>query len=202
MPVALSFDDGPHPDWTPKILDALDEADAKATFFVVGELAARHKDIVRDELARGHQVQPHCWRHDDQHSNMEREAIDADITKTLDVLKSLGAPTPTLWRPVNGDINQAHSYDVAAAHGLELILWDVDVCDYKIEQTVDAMTQQIRTGRPQPGHNQPKPLEENSVVLMHDGRISAGRTTCENTVDLIAPLAGIARERGWTFRFA
>ena len=53
MPGATSFDDGPRPDWTPKILDALDGADAKATFFVGGELAARHKDIVRDELARG-----------------------------------------------------------------------------------------------------------------------------------------------------
>lgn len=202
MPVALSFDDGPHPDWTPKILDALDEADAKATFFVVGELAARHKDIVCDELARGHRVQPHCWSHSRGHGQMKPDELDADITQTLDVLTSLGAPTPTLWRPVGGETNQPHSDKVAAAHDLELIFWDVDVRDFALEQTADAMVQQVRTGEPQPEYDQPKPLTEDSVVLMHDGRLNTERMTCENTVDLIGPLAGIVRERGWTFRFA
>jgi peptidoglycan-N-acetylglucosamine deacetylase len=201
MPVALSFDDGPHPDWTPKILDALDEADAKATFFVVGELAARHKDIVRDEFARGHQVQPHCWSHSRGHHQMKPDEIDDDITKTLGVLQSLGAPTPRLWRPVGGETKPPYTEKIAAAHNLELIRWDVDVRDFDPKQTADAMLQQIRTGQPQPGWDQPRPLTEDSVVLMHDGLATTDRTTCESTVDLIGPLAGIVRERGGTFRF-
>ena len=61
------------------------------------------------------------------------------------------------------------------------------------------MLDQLRTGKPQPGYDQPKPLTENSVVLMHDGRLNTARLTAENTVGLIEPFAELVRSRGWTF---
>ena len=63
MEVALTFDDGPHPDGTRRILALLQEHGVKATFFVSGERASQHREAVQDVLASGHSVQPHCWAH-------------------------------------------------------------------------------------------------------------------------------------------
>src|SRR5262245_63413422 len=62
--VALTFDDGPHPRFTRSVLDALDAAGARATFFVIGEKGERHPELVRELVARGHLVGIHGTRHD------------------------------------------------------------------------------------------------------------------------------------------
>ena len=59
--IALTFDDGPDPEGTPRILDLLAEHGARATFFVFGEKAHRHPELIARALAAGHAIQPHCW---------------------------------------------------------------------------------------------------------------------------------------------
>src|SRR6478735_7834989 len=61
--VALTFDDGPHPQWTPRLLDLLDRHGAKATFFMVGEMAMRHPDLVDRVISAGHAIGNHSWNH-------------------------------------------------------------------------------------------------------------------------------------------
>jgi len=200
VPISLTFDDGPHPDWTPDVLKALKRANVLATFFVVGELADRHSEIVREALADGHSIQPHCWSHAKSYRDMVSfEEIDADITRVLEVLDGLQVPRPRLWRPIGGDPHPVHSAPVAAKHDLQLTYWEVDVRDFDPDQTTEAMLDQLRTGKPQPGYDQPKPLTDNSAVLMHDGRLNTARLTAENTVALIGPLAELVRSRGWAF---
>src|SRR6188768_4238305 len=87
--VALTFDDGPSPASTPKILDLLDSAKAKATFFVIGKKAEAHPELVREILARGHGVAMHSYAHHRLFSLKSARYVRDDLTKALDVLAKI-----------------------------------------------------------------------------------------------------------------
>ncbi len=99
--VALTFDDGPDPEWTPKILDILKEKKAPATFFVIGESANEYDDIVKREYAHGEEIGNHTFTHPDfetiKKSDLE---IQLNLTELL-IESSLGVKT-TLFRPPYG----------------------------------------------------------------------------------------------------
>ncbi len=105
--VALTFDDGPHPANTPSILDALDAAGARATFFMQGSSAKQHPELVRDVHARGHLVANHAF----SHRPPEQLGTHAYVREVLDTHALLcdltGAPLPRLFRPPYGTITPA-----------------------------------------------------------------------------------------------
>jgi peptidoglycan-N-acetylglucosamine deacetylase len=182
--IALTFDDGPDPVWTPRVLDALAEAGAPATFFVVAPLAARHPAILRRALAEGHEVALHCARHA-RHDRMGAEGIRSDAREGLRTLRALGHE-PKDWRAPWGVVTRASEY-VAAGLGLRLVGWTADSEDWRGD-TADVML-----GRLGPG------IEDGAVVLMHDGLgPGALRDGCGPTVDLVAPLLSLAASRGLT----
>ena len=94
----LTFDDGPDPAWTPAVAQALGRAGVRATFFVVGERAADHPDLVRDLLAAGHEVELHCMHHV-RHTGGSAEAIDADMRDGAVLLRELGRRRAATARP-------------------------------------------------------------------------------------------------------
>jgi peptidoglycan/xylan/chitin deacetylase (PgdA/CDA1 family) len=208
--VALTFDDGPDSVWTAKVLDALDDAEVKATFFVIGERVRRPPELVSEALARGHSVQPHCWLHT-FHRQMTYGEIEEDIDRTLEALSSADAPTPTFWRPPFGNVKRPDSFEIARKRQLRLTTWTANPRDYMGESTsavmlealqplpapnlLPAVVRQLRAGRVPPS------LRPGPVILLHDavGVFGAQRTTCENTVELILPLAQLVREHGWDF---
>lgn len=184
MSVALTFDDGPDTDWTLKLLETLARFDAKATFFVQGERLVEQPEIAREAVAAGHELQPHCFEH-----NSHRELSDAEITNDIErLLDALGdhagVTAPTLWRPPYGHIRSPVTYEIAAAHGLEVVTWTLNTCDWGA-LTVEAMWDEITQGsRPMSA------LEPDSVVLMHD---FAG----EQLVPLLEKLIAEIQDRGW-----
>jgi peptidoglycan-N-acetylglucosamine deacetylase len=184
VPVALTFDDGPDPRWTPELLATLAGFDAKATFFVQGERLIEHPEVAREAVAAGHELQPHCFEH-----RSHRELSDAEIARDLErLLEALrvqaGAGQPTLWRPPYGHIRIPATYEIAAAHGLEVVTWTLNTCDWG-GHSAEAMWAEITEGtRPMAA------LEPNSVVLMHD---FAG----EQLVQLLERLIPQIRSRGW-----
>lgn len=103
--VALTFDDGPSPQTTPRVLEQLAAAGVCATFFVVGRKAQAHPALVRDIVAGGHQVGLHGFEHDRLFSLRFRAHVAADIRRTQDVIESAGAPRPTLFRPPIGFVS-------------------------------------------------------------------------------------------------
>jgi peptidoglycan-N-acetylglucosamine deacetylase len=185
-PVALTFDDGPDPEWTPPVLEALRHAGVRATFFVVAEQIDEPDGgrLLAAILQAGHSIQPHCSRHI-RHTELTLAELREDIAGVLRALARHGVSEPRFWRPPYGEIHPEHSARVADESGLKLELWTHDPCDYAgipSREMLDSLDS----------------LKANSVILLHDSRRYTDRTdSAANTVALIEPLTTLIRERGY-----
>jgi len=180
--LALTFDDGPDPDWTPRVLDALADADARATFFVLTLRAAAHPRLVARMLDEGHAIGVHAHEHV-RHTDLDAQAGAADLGRALRILDGLGAD-PVLWRTPWG-VEAPWTAGLARARGLRLVHWTADTHDWRGDEAaamLDAIRDDVRAG---------------AVVLAHDGLgPGARRDDCAQTVALIGPLVALGRERG------
>lgn len=177
--VALTFDDGPDPAWTPRVLDELAASRAPATFFVVAPRAVRHPALLGRAASEGHEVALHCVSHD-RHDRMSRAEILADATEGLRLLGGLGH-TIRLWRTPWGVVTP-DTVDVARSLGLGLLGWTTDSEDWRGEPP-GVMIRRIS-------------LADGAVVLMHDGLgPGATRGGCAETVALVSPLVSLLRSR-------
>jgi len=157
--VYLTFDDGPHPEYTPQMLDVLARHGARATFFVVGSLAQAYPDIIQRIAAEGHTIANHTWRHEDL-AGLSRPAFDETISRTQMVLGDLATPC---LRPPYGSVD-AYTREWASDHGLSLMMWDTSPSDWlrpPAEEIADYIVQWARPG---------------VVLLMHDGGGDRSRT--------------------------
>ena len=121
--VALTFDDGPDPVHTPKVLDLLGAAGARGTFFVVGERAAGAPDLVREMAARGHEVENHTW----SHGNLWLRgpgATEREIVRTHEVVHDLTGRPPRFFRPPWGMVNLA-VFPTLRRLGTPCVLWSL-----------------------------------------------------------------------------
>jgi peptidoglycan/xylan/chitin deacetylase (PgdA/CDA1 family) len=182
--IELTFDDGPHPVWTPAVLRALEAIGALATFYVVAPLARVHAPVVRRAAAAGHEIGLHCYEHV-RHSSRERGEVERDTDRALAVLAGLGV-TPRRWRTPWGD-TAGWSAAVAAERRLRIAGWSADTHDWRGDSWRSML------GRLEAG------LRPGDVVLMLDGvGPGARRRGCRETVALLGPLAELARARGWS----
>ena len=180
--ISLTFDDGPDPVWTPRVLDALLASDARATFFVVTPLARRHPLLISEMLARGHSVEFHCVEHV-RHSELDRGEVERDARVGLKDLELLGVK-PRLWRTPWGIVS-SYTTELALEIGLEITGWTEDTHDWRGD-TASSMIEDVGPT-----------LAPGSVVLMHDGiGPGARRDGCEETVALIKPLVRRIRQLG------
>src|SRR5256885_5116130 len=101
--IALTFDDGPNATLTPKLLDLLAARHLKATFFVVGQNAADHPDILKRAVREGHEIGNHSWSHPNL-GKMSDEAVRRELQKTDDAITAAIGKRPTLFRPPYGSI--------------------------------------------------------------------------------------------------
>jgi peptidoglycan-N-acetylglucosamine deacetylase len=122
--IALTFDDGPHPAFTRSVLESLDRAGMKATFFVIGEKAARHPDVLREIVAAGHSVGVHGHRHDRALSFRSLARVRADLVRSVELIEKATGARPTLYRPAVGQTNPRIAR-AAADLGLTLVGWTV-----------------------------------------------------------------------------
>ena len=154
-PVYLTFDDGPDPVYTPRVLDMLDEAGFRATFFVIGELAQRFPHLVRSLVDRGHDVGNHSYSHPHPRflgADRARREVAEGAKAIADIL---GQP-PRLFRAPHGTRNPAMLAE-AGQQGETVIHWDVSAIDWGPLASTRGIAR--RLGRAAPGH----------IVLMHDG---------------------------------
>jgi len=178
-PIALTFDDGPDPVWTPLVLEALASVRARATFFVVALRAKRYPSLLTRMQEDGHDVGFHCTKHI-RHDTMTTDEIDADVESGLTLL----AGSVRLWRTPWGIVTSA-TKAVARKYGLTLVGWTADTGDWRGDTPGEML------GRVEGN------LVPQAIVLMHDG-IGPGATRdgCAMTVDIISPLVSLARSRG------
>src|SRR5262249_12790075 len=130
--VSLTFDDGPHPELTPRILDALSEFGAKATFFMIGERAGAQPDILRRIIAEGHTLGSHTQHHVDL-SRTGYGTARRECRESREILNQAGAKV-TYLRPPWGKMSP-FTLPAVAASGMAVALWTMDSMDY---QPVDA----------------------------------------------------------------
>lgn len=186
-PVALTFDDGPHREWTPRVLQALADEQITATFFLQGDRLEQAPQLARRAAAAGHSLQAHCYKHRSHHALSETE-IAADLRRLLDAMRGAGLSEPGLWRPPYGDIASPRTYGVAREHHLRVVTWTVETCDWARDSAPAILAELLAQRRPATR------LEPDSIVLMHD---SVGGHTAE----LVSLLAEEVRRRGWGFGF-
>ncbi len=152
--LALTFDDGPDPEWTPRLLDVLSGAGARATFFPIASRAAAHPQLIDRIVADGHQVGLHCHEHV-RHSERSIEWCRRDTGRALRLLRSVGV-RPTLWRTPWGD-TAPWSAQVAEENQLRIVGWTVDTHDWR----GDTAEQMLRATKDD--------LRDGAIVLAHDG---------------------------------
>ncbi|MBV9643348.1 MAG: polysaccharide deacetylase family protein [Verrucomicrobia bacterium] len=153
--VAMTFDDGPSAENTPRLLELLKQRNIKATFFLIGQNAAANPDLVRRILGEGHEVGNHSWSHP-QLSKLSDDRVRVEITKTQDAIKQASGFTPTILRPPYGAITPRQRAWIETQFGLNIILWSVDPFDWK-RPGASVITQRILS-QVRPG----------AIILSHD----------------------------------
>src|ERR1700685_2740033 len=128
--VAMTFDDGPSAENTPRLLDMLKQRNIKATFFLIGQNAAANPDLVRRILAEGHEIGNHSWTHP-QLSKLSDDRVTEEITKTQAAIKNASGYTPVILRPPYGAITARQKDWIEKQFGLSVIIWSVDPFDWK-----------------------------------------------------------------------
>ena len=181
--VALTFDDGPHREGTPLVLDALRRADAKATFFLVGEQVERHPELVQAILADGHEVAVHCHRH----RNLMRlppRAVREDLERAAAVLSAASGLDVRLYRPPYGILTGS-----AAAHarreGWQTVLWSRDGHDWARRATARSIATGAAAG-----------LRGGEVLLLHDSDYYSAPGSWRRTVAALSLILDLVLEQG------
>jgi peptidoglycan/xylan/chitin deacetylase (PgdA/CDA1 family) len=182
--VALTYDDGPDPLWTERLLAELRESGARATFFLMTPSAVANRDLVEAMQADGHEVAFHCFRHV-RHAEQSEGELAAELATGLRQLHSV-ASSPRAWRaPWGGETEVTRR--LAARHGLRLWGWNLDSHDWRgdsAEQMYDGVLAQGG-------------LRDGDVVLMHDGLgPGARRSGCAETLELTRLLLAEAASEG------
>ncbi|WP_107481810.1 polysaccharide deacetylase family protein [Streptomyces sp. JHA26] len=124
----LTFDDGPDPRYTPRILDTLAEYDVRATFFVCGEMADYHKDLLSRMADEGHVVGNHTWSHP-LLTKLTRRRIRSEMESTCEIVEKAYGEPPRWFRAPYGAWNRA-VFQLGAELDMEPLAWTVDSLDW------------------------------------------------------------------------
>jgi glycosyltransferase involved in cell wall biosynthesis/peptidoglycan/xylan/chitin deacetylase (PgdA/CDA1 family) len=176
--VSFTFDDGPHPEHTPRVLDTLRRQGIRATFFVVGRQAERYPDLVRRIAAEGHDVANHSFFHAETDLMSAREAVEG-VLQTQQLLRRLVGEVPSLYRPPRGKLSLGKLLRLWWA-GIRVVLWNVDPRDYACESSAEMA-----------GWFRRNPLRGGDVVLFHDRLPLAA--------EVLPELIEATRQRGLAF---
>jgi peptidoglycan/xylan/chitin deacetylase (PgdA/CDA1 family) len=152
--VALTFDDGPHPEHTARILSCLAVADVKATFFFRGDRALRHPDIVRRVMGGGHDIGNHSFSHSEPNET-SAFALTEELLRTSALLEVLTGKKPSLFRPPKGSLSALKFLAIAATRHT-IALWNRDPRDY-LGDVEGANARMFAM-----------PLNPGDIVLLHD----------------------------------
>ncbi|MGQ9523399.1 MAG: polysaccharide deacetylase family protein [Armatimonadota bacterium] len=157
---ALSFDDGPHPEFTPAILDVLDKHNVRATFFMVGSLVELYPEIAREVAERGHAIGNHTYTHPTSLELLPAWAISREIEKGAEAIERVTGQSPLLFRPPRGQLGP-NAAAVLKTLRYKVVMWSVSA-DHHDASTPHEMAARV-LARICPG----------MIVLLHDGSTPA-----------------------------
>ncbi|MCC6932961.1 MAG: glycosyltransferase [Deltaproteobacteria bacterium] len=182
--IAITFDDGPDPEYTAQILDVLKEKNVKAAFFLVGQNAASYPDIVKRIYAEGHEIGNHSYTHANLAEMSQRRAM-LELNATQRIIESITGHVTTLFRPpYNADVKPANikectALEVAQRLGYLVVMQSIDSEDWQ-EPEVNELLRRIKERR-----------REGNVLLFHDAGGDRSKT-----VEALPQIIDYLRRRG------
>lgn len=191
--IALTFDDGPDADWTPKILDILEREHVPATFFVIGENALQHPQLLRRIVADGSEIGNHTYTHPNLALSNDR-TVNLELNTTQRLVQAYTGRSMTLFRaPYFGDAEPTTADElgpalIAQQHGYTVVGLHVDPNDWQRPGTDEIVRQVLQQVDDQ------TPDRSTNVVLLHDG---GGNR--EQTIEALPQIIAGLRARGYSF---
>jgi peptidoglycan/xylan/chitin deacetylase (PgdA/CDA1 family) len=176
--VIFTFDDGPHPEFTPAALDVLEGLGIRATFFLVGREAQRHAAIVKDIVARGHTVGGHTHSHRAV-AGLRAAELKAEVLDDRKRLSDLSGQDVRQFRPPWGKLDLTSAIYLVAK-GLQIVMWSIDSTDYEKSGASDILARVERAG-----------MRSGDILLLHDDN--------EYTIEALPGLADSVRRRSLGF---
>jgi peptidoglycan/xylan/chitin deacetylase (PgdA/CDA1 family) len=159
--IALTFDDGPHPQATAPLLDVLSRCEVRATFFLLGERAAQSPELVREIAGRGHEVGVHGWTHDYTLGRGPR-AVLRELRRTTELIEGLVGQRPIWYRPPYGVLSGSALWACRGA-GLRPVLWSAWGHDWELQPGPQIATRVLAQ------------LGPGGTVLLHEAPVGGDR---------------------------
>ena len=181
--IALTFDDGPYPPYTDRLLDVLKAKRIHATFFLVAEQAQQYPELVRRMKAEGHTVGLHAFRHRD-FLKLTEEEKRKDLEQGKKLLRDITGKNPVYWRPPHG-FRDFSVMETAAAQNLTVVNWSVIPRDWTGIDSQEIFRRVMDKA------------EDGSMVLLHDGDSPGYKASRQATVDAVTPLIDSLWEKGY-----
>ena len=181
--IALTFDDGPYPPYTNRLLDILKEKKVCVTFFLVAEQAQKHPELVKRLTSEGHTIGLHAFLHRD-FLKLTEEEKRKDLETGRKALHAITGKDPVFWRPPHG-FRDFSVMEIAAAQKLTVVNWSVAPRDWT---GIDK--QEIH-------HRVMDKAEDGAIVLLHDGDSPFYKASRQATVDAVPLLIDSLREKGY-----
>ena len=172
--VALTFDDGPHPVYTPQLLDGLNERGVRATFFVVGENIPGNEALLKRMETEGHLIGNHTYSHV-KLSELDIARACAEVEKTNALICEVTGKEPEFIRPPFGEWKKA----MECSFEMIPVLWDVDPLDWTTKNTALVVERVLKDTKP------------GDIILLHD--------YYQSSVDAALEIVDALTERGYKF---
>ena len=172
--VALTFDDGPHPVYTPQLLDGLNERDVHATFFVVGKNILGNEALLKRMETEGHLIGNHTYSHV-KLSELDIARACAEVEKTNALICEVTGKEPEFIRPPFGEWKKA----MECSFEMIPVLWDVDPLDWTTKNTALVVERVLKDTKP------------GDIILLHD--------YYQSSVDAALEIVDALTERGYKF---
>ena len=172
--IAITFDDGIHPEFTPKVLNLLKKYDAKATFFLIGKNSESHPEIMKDMIQQGHTLGNHTYSHSNNFGFLKTEEVISELEQSQTIVKKMVGLKMNLFRPAFGVTNPRINKAVQSLN-LISIGWSIrslDTTKISKEKILNRITKNIKKG---------------DVILLHD--------TSQKTVEVLEQLLVILEKR-------
>lgn len=185
--VALTFDDGPHPEYTARIAKILEAHGAKATFFCIGEALERHRSIAASLHASGHELENHTYRHSTGRDLFSTARLRGDLQRCQALLTGLTGKAPRFYRPAVG-IRNPHVHAAARALGLTVVTWTLAARDGVFRLT------------PRRAIRLAERAEAGNILALHDGQLHGNASLREQTVQQLPQVLRRLKERGFAFQ--